>query len=124
MNQFIHRSNKRPPSRDRVRLIIAVAAVGTVLAAGLFATKEVEVARSLATESIATRDEDIYTGSILFMPEDGTICRQFLFDNRTGRLNDNGLVDCEGAFYQSDGAAPKRWSSARVRVISTSFRGR
>jgi hypothetical protein len=56
------------------------------------------------------------------MPHEGRICRQVLFDNRTGRFSDNGNVDCERAAYRS--ASPKQWSFARVRAISTGFRDR
>jgi hypothetical protein len=69
----------------------------------LFATREIEIARSPAESTIAPSDDEIYTGSILFVPpNDSNICRQVLFDNRTGRLNDNGLVDCERASLHVD----------------------
>lgn len=99
--------------------MVVVAAIGAVLAGGLFATRQIEIARSPAEPAIVPSDDEIYTGSILFVPNDGKICRQVLFDNRTGRLNYNGLVDCERAYYRSATEIPKQWS--RVRVISESF---
>jgi hypothetical protein len=54
------------------------------------------------------------------MPHQGTFCRQLLFDNRTGRFNDNGLVDCERAIYRSASSTP----NARARSISEGFRER
>jgi len=67
-------------------------------------------------------DEEIYTGSILYMPNDGKVCRQLLFDNQTGQLTDNGYVGCEQAAYNGiDG--PKHWTTARIRVIASGFRG-
>ena|SRR5271156_3484402 len=66
-------------------------------------------------------DDEIYTGSILFMPIEGSICHQFLFDNRTGRINDQGNVDCERAQYAADS---KNWGFARARAISAAFRDR
>src|ERR1700689_3724363 len=102
MNQFARRSKVRPRGRERSRQMVVVAAIGGVLATGLFATREIQIPRSPAVATIAPSDDDeIYTGSILYMPYDGKICRQVLFDNRTGRLNDNGLVDCERAIYRS-----------------------
>ena len=73
---------------------MVLAAIGAVVAAGLFEKKETEIRRSSAEQVIAPRGDEIYTGSILFVPNDGRICRQILFDNRTGLLSDNGLVDC------------------------------
>jgi hypothetical protein len=100
--------------------MVVLAAIGAVLTAGLFATREIEIARSPAESTIAPSDDEIYTGSILFVPpNDSNICRQVLFNNRTGRLNDNGLVDCERASYRSATEIPQQWS--RVRVISEGF---
>jgi hypothetical protein len=121
MNQFARRSKVRPRGRERSRQMVVVAAIGGVLATGLFATREIQIPRSPAVATIAPSDDDeIYTGSILYMPYDGKICRQVLFDNRTGRLNDNGLVDCERAIYRSASATP----NARARIISGGFRQR
>jgi hypothetical protein len=50
-------------------------------------------------------------------------CRQLLFDNRTGQLRDNGLVDCEQAYYRGTGESARLWPNARAAVISQSFRG-
>ena len=67
-------------------------------------------------------DAEIYTGSILFVPDDGRVCRRFLFDNRTGQVQDNGVVDCEQAYYRGMGEDAKQWSTARALLISESFR--
>ena len=99
--------------------MLAAAAIGAVLATGLLATGEIGIARSRASTRIVLSDDEIYTGSILFMLNDGDICRQVLFDNRTGRLNDNGLVDCERVAYRSPGEMPRDWS--RRRIIAESF---
>jgi hypothetical protein len=107
-------------SRARSRLILVVASIGGVLATGLFATREIEIPRSPAVVVRVPSDDELYTGSILFMPHQGTFCRQVLFDNRTGRLNDNGLVDCESAIYRSASSTP----NGRARTISEGFRER
>ena len=69
----------------------------------------------------AAKGDDIYTGSILYMPDTSNVCHQWLFDNQNGQFTDKGSVDCQEAADQSlDG--PKNWSAARIRVISTGFR--
>jgi hypothetical protein len=113
------RSKRRPRGRERRRQMAVLAVIGAILAAGLLAKKEIEITRSSAEPAIAPSDDEIYTGSILFVPDDGRICRQILFDNRTGLLNDNGLVDCERAYYQGQSKYPKQWS--RARIISEGF---
>jgi hypothetical protein len=81
-------------------------------------------ARALADTPKAPQDEEIYTGSILFMPPSGDTCRQYLFDNISGRLSDNGMVDCMRAAYHPASAPPKKWSAERVHVIRDGFRER
>ena len=113
------RSKRRSRGRERSRRLVVLAAIGAVVAAGLFAKKEIGIRRSSAEQVIAPSGDEIYTGSILFVPNDGRICRQILFDNRTGLLSDNGLVDCEQAYHQEGSKYPKQWS--RARVISEGF---
>jgi hypothetical protein len=101
----------------------ALAVIGGVLAVGLFASGQFEFARSLRTPALAPlSDDEVYTGSILYLPDRGQMCRQLLFDNRTGRVQDNGLVDCEQASYRGMKEASKEWSTSRAQVISESFR--
>jgi len=73
-----------------------------------------------AAKAGAPSDDEIYTGSILFTPIEGRTCHQYLFDNRTGRIRDNGNVDCERSRY----AGSKNSPVARARAISAAFRGR
>jgi hypothetical protein len=115
-----YRSKKRSSARDLSRQMLVVATIGGVLATGLFATREFEIPRSPAAAMRVPSDDELYTGSILFMPHQGTFCRQVLFDNRSGRFNDNGLVDCESALYRSASSTP----NARARTISEGFRER
>ena len=78
--------------------------------------------RPKRSRSLPSDDDEIYTGSILYMPDDmGNVCRQLLFDNQNGQFTDNGYVDCARAAYQGRIDGPKRWSAARLRVISTGF---
>jgi hypothetical protein len=100
----------------------AVAAVMVVLAAGFFAATKTKIEQSAAKLVVTRSDDEIYTGSILFVPDDGKVCRRFLFDNRSGRLSDSGLVDCESAYYRSPGTPPAQMSIARTQAISETFR--
>jgi len=137
MDRYAHRYNARPRRRDSVRQIATVVAVAASLAVGLFAAGRYIAARPLvghvmtaaaggattktAAAGTAVGEDDIYTGSILYMPEEGGTCRQLLFDNQTGRFSENGYVDCVNAAYHSP-REPKLWSAARARVIANGFR--
>lgn len=98
-----------------------LAAVGGAVAAGLLVSGGFKIGQIVREPAVVLSDNEIYTGSILYMPSEGNICRQLLFDNRTGRIQDNGLVDCEQAYYRGSDAS-KQWSTARALVISESFR--
>jgi hypothetical protein len=114
----------KPRSRDAIRQTIVVIALGSLIGLGLFGTNEyVKVQRRAEAAAQAPSPTEINTGSILIMPDQGDACRQIIFDNRTGQLNDNGVVDCQRAAYQGTDGTPKRLSSARVRVIASGFRG-
>jgi hypothetical protein len=134
------RPKRRNRSRDGFRQVAIVIGVGTVLAAGLFAggyavqqqfmpglvkaltgngRGGTQGASQLAS---AASNNEIYTGSILYLPYEGSNCRQLLFDNRNGRFTDNGKVDCAQASEQSGISSPKQWSAARAKVISMGFR--
>ena len=95
-----------------------------VLVAGLFAARESKIEPSSAKPIAMPSDDEIYTGSILFVPDDGKVCRRFLFDNRSGRLSYSGLVDCESAYYRGQGVPPIPMSIARTQAISETFRHR
>jgi hypothetical protein len=135
----LRRSKSRKRSRDGFRQVAVVVAIGAVLIAGLVAAGDYVVQqRGPATTtafmktapgapkvaSASGNDDGVYTGSILYLPYEGTNCRQILFDNRNGRLTDKGYVDCQNAEAQSGISSPKQWSAARVKVISDGFRDR
>jgi hypothetical protein len=122
MRRQRQRTKKRSRRSERARRIAAVVAVTVLLAAGFFVATETKIQLSAAKPVPMPSDDEIYTGSILFVPDDGRVCRRFLFDNRTGRLVDNGLVDCESAYYRTPGAPSP--SVARTQAISETFRHR
>jgi hypothetical protein len=114
----------RSRSRDFARPAIVVVTMGALLGLGFMTTQQVITAsRHTVARASMSGDDDVYTGSILYMPDRGNACRQILFDNRNGQSTDKGYVDCQLAFSHSIDNEPKQWSAARVRVISDGFRG-
>ncbi len=127
MSSFAPRAKALSRPREGFRPTVVVVAFTAVLALGLIATGGYVTAKyrpAAAAAGTAASDQEIYTGSILYMPGEGRVCHQILFDNRTGLLSDLGEVDCEHAAYTGPDNTPKKWSSARLRVISTGFRDR
>lgn len=138
MNRFARPGKGRPIAGNAAHQVFIVIAAGATLGLGALATNGYMTSPTHETASIAAgagragraattaaagqNDEDIYTGSIVYMPDDGRLCRQLLFNNETGQLTDNGYVDCEQAIYHG-GDGPKQWSAARIQVIATGFRG-
>jgi hypothetical protein len=118
----LRRAGNRP---SQVGLVLAIGAVLGFAAFGIddYVTAK-RAAANAAAAAEAASDDEIYTGSILYMPNRGNLCRQLLFDNLNGQFADNGYVDCQRAAYHSASEEAKRWSAARVRVISTGFRDR
>lgn len=124
MNAFpsLAKTNRRA-GNGSIEVLIVVVALGTMLALGALATDRYVMAEKRQAEAVvdAASEGDLYTGSILYMPDTSNICHQWLFNNQNGQFTDNGNVGCEQAEYQGlDG--PKQWSAARMRVISTGFR--
>jgi hypothetical protein len=119
-----HARRKKGHSQS-IRQTFGVVAVGAVLGTGLFAIADYFTVQHWVRPAapVARNAAEIYTGSVLYMPQEGRNCRQMLFDNNTGRFTDNGAVDCENAAYRGiDGNQSKQWSSARARVIADGFR--
>jgi hypothetical protein len=78
-----------------------------LLTAGFFAATEPRIQLAAAKPAPVPSDAEIYTGSILFVPDDGRVCRRFLFDNRTGRFSDSGLVDLRAPIIEPRGRRPR-----------------
>ena len=66
-------------------------------------------------------DDDLATGSIIFVPILGNTCRKKLIDNATWQIRDNGLVDCRAALAQGAHGNQLGWSASRVDVIRHGF---
>jgi hypothetical protein len=124
MNRFPRpsKARRRRRARNRGRQAWIVITFGCTLSLGALATDEyMLLQQQRAAARSALSDDEIYTGSILYLPNRGNLCRQLLFDNHNGRVTDNGYVDCDRAAYQGSLDTPKQWSTARLRVISDGF---
>jgi hypothetical protein len=102
---------------------IAAVAIAAVLGLGALTTGQYLVAakRQAARTYTPAKGDDIYTGAVLYMPDTGDVCHQWLFNNQNGQFTDKGNINCEEAAEQGlDG--PKAWSAARIGVISAGFR--
>lgn len=109
--------------RDTARAVIAFACLAAVVAFTLFVdTGQSGVMRRAAKQQPALpTEEEIYTGSILFMPYQGNDCRQSLLDNLTGQIRDNGVVPCDSALIDASSTQRRGWSAARVDAIRDGF---
>ena len=69
-------------------------------------------------------NDEIYTGSIVFVPPAGNSCWLRALDNRTGLMWDKGYVDCNDAVQDAPGK-PRRptMSGERMQAISKALRG-
>jgi hypothetical protein len=120
--------------RERRQQIAIVAVFGALLGLSVLLVHKVGSSKAPAPQRDARPEEqarngtharddgETYTGSILYMPHVGATCHQLLFDNLTGKMADNGPVDCNRASYRPARVPPKNWSAARVDVIRDSFR--
>ncbi len=114
---------KRRAGNGSIQVLIVVVVLGAMLTLGALVTDRYVTAAKRQADAVvdASNDADLYTGSILYMPDTSNVCHQWLFNNQNGQFTDNGNVSCEQAEYQGlDG--PMQWSAARIRVISTGFR--
>jgi hypothetical protein len=128
---FREKSPQRTDRRDRrdgERALIAVACLASAITFAAFVdtgerTKpESKIDRGAVAATTNTSDDDIYTGSILFMPMEGNACRQHLLDNVTGRIWDNGVVACDSALAKGSAGKNYGWSAARIDAVRDGFR--
>lgn len=67
-------------------------------------------------------DDDLRTGSILFVPDHGNVCRKHVIDNRTWRIQSAGTVLCNEAVSWNANSAGNRISPlARIEAIRDGF---
>jgi hypothetical protein len=115
-------SGEKDNRRDIAQVTLAFACLAAVVAFTLFVDSgPAAVTRRAAAPPHVPTEEEIYTGSILFMPYEGNDCRQSLLDNLTGQIRDNGVVPCDRAMIDAGSTQRRAWSAARVDAIRDGF---
>lgn len=67
-------------------------------------------------------DNTLTTGSILFVPNEGNVCRRKLIDNRTWLMRDAGNVVCDEAVsWNSNIESQHHSAAARIEAIRGGF---
>ena len=80
------------------------------------------VRRESAVQPNNDNNEQRYTGSII-IPTGRDMCWTMMFDNRTGKLRENGYVKCEEAERQFAEKNPPRGAEmVRLREVGKAFR--
>jgi hypothetical protein len=75
----------------------------------------------LQSPAISRSELDVPNGSLLFSPFSDNTCRQSLIDNATGRIQDNGFVDCEVAKSRNAAEWATLTATKRAMAIRGSF---
>ena len=111
--------------REAQRAIIALLAFTGLLvtAYGVRTDGQAPSMREAAfTASSQVSDDDLTTGSIVFVPVLGNACRKNLIDNRTWRVREAGTVPCHQALAESRRRRSGIAGRTRLDVIRESFR--
>lgn len=75
------------------------------------------------TQTDPGNDQRSYTGSILFVPTRGNFCEQWLLDNRSGQMWENGKVICPGVNASNTQTTQTEGTSvSRMRAIGKFFK--
>jgi hypothetical protein len=114
-------NSKSSERRDLAQATLALACLAAAVIFSLFGDSGRSSITRQAVTPHALSDEEIYTGSILFMPYQGNDCRQNLLDNLTGQIRENGVVPCDSAILQTGSKQARAWSAARVDAIRDGF---
>jgi hypothetical protein len=97
---------------------------GSIFGGGMFSGGNTLRGNAPDPAQQAQSDDEIYTGSIIIVPPRGDQCWQMMLDNRTGRMWENGYVNCYVAVRQlADNKRSGAISSIRIQSISDAFRG-
>jgi len=112
--------------RDRRRGLITCTCLSAILAAAVIAGGTVAKI-SGASSSNPGREmaylEGLRSGSILFVPIEGNVCRRRVIDNETWRMRDDGFIECDEAVTWNSGAENQKYFVAvRVDAIRAGFK--
>jgi len=77
--------------------------------------------REAAVQPPQRNPAEPYTGSIIIVPTRGDYCWQRMLDNRTGKMWDKGLVNCDEAVSRAEKEARSGMSTLRMNAIGKAF---
>ena len=101
-----------------------LAMVGVFGAYGLQARMAVESERATKKphERAAAIKRDLRRGTVLFVPDEGNVCRQRFIDNETWVLRDTAPVICdEAASWNTAVVPPEDYVNTRLGAVRGSF---
>lgn len=117
---WFRRDNRRALAICLLFGAIATAGVGTVIQQSPFGS--IRIAGK--GPGYGQADDDLATGSIIFVPILGNTCRKKLIDNATWRIRDEGPVNCREALAGGTHGNQPGWSASRVDIIRNGFYNR
>src|SRR5262245_22997507 len=119
------RARQKLTARESYRSVLAALLLLFVFAVTLSDSQVISLLTSpFQAQRIAddrNDDDELRTGSILFVPDRGNICRQKLIDNTTWRIWDNGFVPCNAAVSWNAGHGKRYTPESRIETISDGF---
>jgi len=111
--------------RDKWRAFAICLLFGCVAAAGVGTVIQQAPSGSIRIfgngPGFGQSDDDLATGSIIFVPILGNTCRKRLIDNATWQIRDYGAVDCRAALSGGAHTNESGWSASRVDIIRHGF---
>jgi hypothetical protein len=110
--------------RDGLRGLATMLLLAALFGAGIYFGGSPPATKQASASPWAPSDDDLSTGSILFVPPLGNSCRHRLIDNATWQIVDNGMVDCGFALAHRAQINIPKWSAARVGIVRDGFRQR
>jgi hypothetical protein len=114
---WFHRDNRRAFAICLLFGSVATVGVGTVIQQA--PSGSIRIAGN--GPGFGQTDDDLATGSIIFVPILGNTCRKKLIDNATWYIRDHGPVDCRAALARGAHGNESGWSTSRVDVIRHGF---
>jgi hypothetical protein len=117
------RTTRGSQSRDSRRALAICLLFGAIVLVGLGTVirNSPPGGTRIAATTSAQGNDDLTTGSIVFVPLFGNNCRTRLIDNATWRIRDNGVVDCNAALALKTHDRRIGWSAARLDVVRQGF---
>lgn len=114
------------PSRDLARAAGIGFALATLFTVAAFVGSEWRVSSkektSLTRMSERQSDDDLTTGSIVFVPTTGDTCRESEIDNATWEIREIGEIPCRQALADRNDHGTAMSTSTRLDIIRESFR--